>query len=549
LVAGLTGSAAPSAAASNDTSVADSYTLELLDPTNDGVASSALGINDVGDVSGITRLSSSAQPQQTVLWERHGDHFDAHELANLDNSRFSRGFDVSDARTVVGEAFDSAGRSIPIRWEEDAAPQHVTTLNEAGTGILNDISNDGVAVGTASARGVMMSSTGEVSVLAAPDPDSEGATVNSYTATTVAGSQAVGGRASISYPHGDHSHTSLVGVVWDEYGTRLLDTPEGGTAPVVAGITPEGRTVGSATIATKETPVEWDAAGAPRVLPTPAIADYTHAAAKSTSEDVIVGYASKFAGNTSFGGTAVAWDDQGAVDLNALVSDLPEGVTLQAANDINASGQIVGQATTPSGQRGFVLTPEAPDEPVSTAVSAEAVKQVYGRVAELEVTVEPNAAGEVSVDTGPEVLTTELVNGEATVPLPARLLAPGRHTLAITYPGMIGEFSPSEGIVPVRVVRARPSVRITPVKAEVRRGANAVFRAVVDAVGVKPSGRVSVKVAGKARTVRLAPSGRATIKVPLSKHAKPGVKKAVASYSGDAYVRKALSATRIRVTR
>jgi large repetitive protein len=209
----------------------------------------------------------------------------------------------------------------------------------------------------------------------------------------------------------------------------------------------------------------------------------------------------------------------------------------------------VGQATTPSGQRGFVLTPEAPSEPVSTTVSAEAVKQVYGRVAELEVTVEPNAAGEVSVDTGAAALTAELVNGEATVPLPARLLAPGRHALAITYSGKAGEFSPSEGTVPVRVVKARPSVRITPVKAEVRRGATAVFKAVVDAVGVKPSGRVSVKVAGKARAVRLTPSGRAIIRVPLSRTVKPGVKRAVASYSGDAYVRKARSSTRIRIVR
>ncbi|MDR0432252.1 MAG: hypothetical protein LBH48_02935, partial [Bifidobacteriaceae bacterium] len=89
--------------------LAQQYTLEILAPPGGGVSSSALGINDNGDVVGITRPTASAQPQQTVLWERHGDHFHAHTLANLDGSAFSRGFDLNNDQEIVGEAFDSAG--------------------------------------------------------------------------------------------------------------------------------------------------------------------------------------------------------------------------------------------------------------------------------------------------------------------------------------------------------------------------------------------------------------------------------------------------------
>ena len=189
----LGGTPTAAAAADHDHGhVAARYTLEILAPTNSGVVSSALGVNDVGDVVGITRPTSSAQPQQTVLWERHDDHFDVHELANLEGSQFSRGFDLTDDKEIVGEAFNAGGGSIPIRWDGVSSPQHVTDLNEAGTGILNDIADDGVAVGTASGKGVRVSPEGAVTVLAQPATEIDGATVKGYNATAVAEGDVIG---------------------------------------------------------------------------------------------------------------------------------------------------------------------------------------------------------------------------------------------------------------------------------------------------------------------------------------------------------------------
>ncbi|MDR0365819.1 MAG: hypothetical protein LBH68_03180 [Bifidobacteriaceae bacterium] len=333
--------------------LADQYTLEILGPPAGGVSSSALGINDNGDVVGITRPTGSAQPQQTVLWERHGDHFHAHVLDNLEGSAFSRGFDLNNDQNIVGEAFDSAGTSVPIRWAGESAPVRVTNLNATGTGLLNDISDDGVAVGTASGMAVKVNPDGTVVIL--PPPGPAGSTATSMTATAVANGGVIGGRASITPPGG--SAGALSGVVWDANGTRLLPAPLGASAPVVADVRPDGVAAGSATVGSTEVAVQWDAAGTPVLLATPNVGGYNHAAAKAISADLVVGYASQYAGNTSYGGAAVAWDSAGAHDLSARVADLPAGVVLQAALDVNRSGQIVGSAYTPEGARGFVLTP------------------------------------------------------------------------------------------------------------------------------------------------------------------------------------------------
>ncbi|MDR1388015.1 MAG: DUF3466 family protein [Propionibacteriaceae bacterium] len=337
--------------------LAERYQLTLLEPTNGGFSSTALGLNEQGDVVGVTRPTSSAQPQQTVLWEKHDDHFHAHELANLDGSRFSRGFDLNDAQQIVGEAFNAAGNSIPIRWQGEEAPWTVA-LNEAGTGLLNDINEAGVAVGTASGRAVALNADGSVRLLDPPGPAE--ATINNLTATTIAEGDVIGGRVSLTLP--GQSGSELFAVVWEADGPRLLTTPAGASAPTVAGVRADGVAVGSATSGGLEIALLWDSTGSPLELAAAELADYPHAAAKAISGGVVVGQSSKYAGNTSFGGAAIGWDSTGAVELASLVVDLPDGVVLQSASDVNQAGHIVGTATTPAGTRGFVLTP-VPSQP------------------------------------------------------------------------------------------------------------------------------------------------------------------------------------------
>ena len=525
--------------------LADDYVLELLDPVDDGVRSGALGINDAGDVVGITRPTASAQPQQTVLWERHGDHFHTHGLANLEGSAFSRGFDVNDDQEIVGEAFDAGGSSIPIRWEGDSAPQHVTTLNAAGTGILYDINDDGVAAATASGQAVTVAEDGTVTAL--PAPTLEGATVNNYSASSIADGDVVGGRTSLTVGSG----STLYGVVWDDEGARLLTTPEAGTSPTVSNVTPDGLAVGSATIASKQTAVLWAEGGTPFPLQLPDVGGYTHTSAAAMADDVVVGYVAQFAGNYSFGGAATGWDATGAVDLNSRVSDLPEGVTLQAAADVNDSGQIVGTATTPDGARGFVLTPVEEAEPVEveTEVSAEAVTQRYGRVALLDVSVSPRATGTVEVRVGKQTRTATLAAGRARVVVPAKSLAPGRRSVAITYRGVESEFAPSSGTATVRVTKARSRVAVDAVRKRVERSRIAVFRVAVHAGAADPAGRVTVRVAGRTRSVRLNRADRAVVKIRLPRSTRPGRARVVVGYGGSRFLAKDTARTAIRVTR
>ncbi|MBO1902847.1 Ig-like domain repeat protein [Leucobacter weissii] len=338
--------------------VADAYTLELLSPTNDGVTASALGINETGDVVGITRPTSSAQPQRTVLWERHGDHFHAHELANLEGSNFSRGFDINSDRVIVGEAFNSGGSSIPIRWGRDRLPLHESGLSENGRGILNDVNDAGDAVGTADSKALVLRSGGAVSELAAPALDA-GVTVKRSAAARISETGVVGGTATLVVPHGDHTHDESHVVVWSASGEgRVLAQLEGSSTPSIADVEDDGSAVGKAKMGSADIAVSWDAEGQPTQLPLEASTEFPHGVASAaTSDGLIVGGVTKFAGNSSFGGAAVAWDAHGPVDLNTRVGDKPAEVNLLAANDVNEQGQIVGSATVNGAARGFVLTP------------------------------------------------------------------------------------------------------------------------------------------------------------------------------------------------
>lgn len=188
-------------------------------------------------------------------------------------------------------------------------------------------------------------------------------------------------------------------------------------------------------------------------------------------------------------------------------------------------------------------------DPVPTTITAPAITQTYGRAAELTVSVSPGATGEVTVEVGELEWTATLIDGRATVPLPARSLEPGKTTASIAYPGVPGEFAPATGTATVTVVKAKPTVKVEPAKAAVKRGKAAVFRVTVTGRGVEPRGKVMVKVAGRKKSARLNAQGNATVKVRIGKRTSLGTKKASVTYRGDAYVAKGKGGTRIRVSR
>jgi hypothetical protein len=185
-------------------------------------------------------------------------------------------------------------------------------------------------------------------------------------------------------------------------------------------------------------------------------------------------------------------------------------------------------------------------DPVATRVSAPAVKQVYGDTARLRVTVSPDATGTVSAKVGRKKVNGNVTAGKATVVLPATALKPGKHSITLAYQGDPGTFKPSSGKVTVTVLKASPTIKVSGPKT-VQRGKVAKFKATVTAAGVRPTGKVRFKVAGTSWIGKLKKNGQATVKVRISKSAKPGKSKVVATYRGDAYV-VALKAAPKRIT-
>ncbi len=193
--------------------------------------------------------------------------------------------------------------------------------------------------------------------------------------------------------------------------------------------------------------------------------------------------------------------------------------------------------------------PGNPGGPTATTVVVGAVRQTYGRTVGVTVNVSPNATGRVSTTVGGRTVTRHLTNGAAVLTLPAKSLRPGRHTLTIAYLPGSTSFAPSSARVTVTVVKAGAKVTVKPIGV-VRRGAVARFRVTVSAQGVRPTGAVTVRFAGRTGIVRLSAKGQAIVPIAVPRSVKVGMRTVQVSYGGDAYVAKAVApAIKVRVSR
>ena len=193
------------------------------------------------------------------------------------------------------------------------------------------------------------------------------------------------------------------------------------------------------------------------------------------------------------------------------------------------------------------VEPGAPTE-VATKVTAAAIKQTYGKSAKLSVSVSPAATGKVSVKVGSKTLTANLAGSKASFTIPAKSLAPGARTLTVSYAGVSGKFKASSAKVKVTVVKATASVKVSAPK-KVKRGKTATITVTVKASGVQPTGKVTVDLAGKKKTVKLSSKGKAVAKIKVVKSTKTGKKKVTVTYGGSSYVAKKVVTTSISVTR
>lgn len=202
-----------------------------------------------------------------------------------------------------------------------------------------------------------------------PEPTAPEGPTKGYTIRSMSPSgKWAAGIATIAVPHGDHAHDERYLAVWhdDHWHTYATDSalrvdPKevNDSAMIIGDITRDGVT-SAARISRGEA----------NELASPKLEGFPHSTANAVNNaGVVVGAATKVAGNYTFGGTAVAWFGDGVVDLNTLV-ELPQGVVLQSAADVNERGQIVGTASTPSGQVAFLLTPQDNDDPTDDLTSS-----------------------------------------------------------------------------------------------------------------------------------------------------------------------------------
>lgn len=190
-------------------------------------------------------------------------------------------------------------------------------------------------------------------------------------------------------------------------------------------------------------------------------------------------------------------------------------------------------------------------DPVATRVTTAKARAAFGKPVRLTVSVDPSATGSVSVELPgtAEPVTAQLVDGSAAVRIPAGVLAPGAWRLPVSYAGVPDQFEPSTGVASVRVVKADPRVMAKPLKRRVERGRAAVFRIAVSGVGVDPSGDVLVRIGRRVKRVELNSNGRAIVRIKLAPRAKPGRRKVVVTYTGDAYAAREKVIRIIRITR
>jgi len=184
-----------------------------------------------------------------------------------------------------------------------------------------------------------------------------------------------------------------------------------------------------------------------------------------------------------------------------------------------------------------VTTPDPtnpPTDPVTTTLSAGNVTVVYGKAPTVTVKVTGTAAGTVTLYKGSTKLgSAGIRSGTATVVVPAKTLAPGKHTVTAKLPASSTSLASSKALT-LTVSKAKPSISVTATKSVKAKKGKAKIVVVVKAPsGVSVAGKVKITIAGKTKTVVLK-NGKATL--AAAKQSKSGKKTVKVTYLGSTYL-------------
>lgn len=344
-------SPAPKLAEAGQAACAAGYSVRQVGDLG-GSKSWASAITSNGLVAGTARTTASLRPQLPWM-ERNGN------VTTLDvpiGSTFGRVMDANERGQAVGEVFTASPEvSQAALWQRDGS---LTVLAERG--VANAINARGDVVGLrttdAGAEAVLWGKRGATTL--AHLSDAEGASSRPLALDdngTIVGSSKV---FTEEEGHEGHAHGPRAldhATLWTKKGSPVdlgaLDEHGSSRATAIAG----RYVVGEANLDDGSWRATTFTADGVKTL---ADAGWKFATASGVNASgTVVGYGSKFYGNPSFGGAAIAWCGGASVDLG-VVSALPAGWKLQSANAINDRGQIAATATTADNRTvAVVLTP------------------------------------------------------------------------------------------------------------------------------------------------------------------------------------------------
>ncbi|RMB62012.1 hypothetical protein [Tessaracoccus antarcticus] len=335
LIAGLGIATTPTANAAPP----PSYTIELLPPVAGYWGVEPTGLNDAGDVVGLLRANGTNN-DASALW-RSGAR--AHPVRIAPTST-AYGISGTGVVPVIAESAPGAGGWKALLWRNGTSS--VVATGAGSQGGWSTISENSIALTSGGALWTSPTAATQLSRTVGSRTYAE-----LETADISSNGRFVVGKARDSGEYGD-------AVRWTDKAMKVLGTPYGTEDHDVAGVNDAGVAVGWGSPPSplgfpNATPVIWDSKGTPSALPMRKSFGSVQALAINNSGTVV--------GSVDDLRHALVWQDGAVFDLNDVVRK-PEGMTIETAIDINASGQIIGVASPAEGPEvGYIATPKAFD--------------------------------------------------------------------------------------------------------------------------------------------------------------------------------------------
>lgn len=319
--------------------------------TLSGNSSFARDINESGVITGNSRTSTTTLPLLAYRWE-NGVMTALPVLPT--NNNFSRGYAINDAGVIVGEDNNNSPKAFMFK---NGVTTQIDGLQGPGSGgVAHDINNAEQIVGG--------SSNGSTT---RPFLHDSGVTIDLGVPAALPNAF---GRAWAINDDGDIAgvarradNTASQATLWKEVAGNYVPTTigslgDGNQFSEAFAINGDEVVVGYSNLvigtSTRNRGFVWTELTGLVELGT---LGFNHSRATDiNNKGQIVGNATAFAGNASFGGAAFLYENGNQFNLNSLLVN-PAGWTLLSAEGINEQGQIIGFGTFNGQTRAFLLNP------------------------------------------------------------------------------------------------------------------------------------------------------------------------------------------------